>query len=183
VFRKKLKRRQAELLSQPSRNVNLKFAVNQHTLASSDFYNATNPFNSFSENKGRNINNYFLMRQERPLNYLKEHNLVEVYDITGIKIKRFDVAKIDHIFGKDTIEEIISELEKENSEWAERALRRIKAADPLALHLTFQLLKKAEKQSWIACLETEYAVAKRLTEVSTLQMKVLSNSSQYTLQN
>jgi len=71
------------------------------------------------------------------LKYLKEHNLIEVYDVTGIKIKRFDIAKIDHIFGKDSIEEIVSALEEEKSEWAETALKRIKAADPLALHLTF----------------------------------------------
>jgi len=37
--------------------------------------------------------------------------------------------------------------------WGQRAYKRIMQNDPLALHLTFKLLKEAEKQSWISCLE------------------------------
>ena len=38
----------------------------------------------------------------------------------------------------------------------------MKEADPLALVLTFELLKKAESQPWVDCLEAEFSVARRL---------------------
>ena len=67
-----------------------------------------NPFSSFSEgDSGRTINNYFEMRLERALEYLENHNLVSSFKIRGVELKRLDVAKIDHIFGKDSVEAII----------------------------------------------------------------------------
>jgi hypothetical protein len=59
----------------------------------------------------------------------------------------------------------------------------MKAADPLALRLTFELIRRAEKQPWIACLETEFAVARRLLEVSELELRIFKNSSQYSFVN
>jgi hypothetical protein len=41
--------RQGELMTESSRNLNIKFAVNQQLAARIDFENATNPHNSFSE--------------------------------------------------------------------------------------------------------------------------------------
>lgn len=40
--------------------MNVKFAANQRLVASADYYNTTEPFNSFNEGEsGRTINNYF----------------------------------------------------------------------------------------------------------------------------
>ena len=47
------------------------------------------------------------MRLERALEYLENHNLVSSFKIRGVELKRLDVAKIDHIFGKDSVEAII----------------------------------------------------------------------------
>lgn len=158
---------QADLLSSKSRNINLRFAVNQQLAADVDYQNVTQPFSSFSEEQsGRTINNYYHMRFDRPLKYLEKHKLVSSFNIRGIELKRLDVAKIDHIFGKDSVEEIVEALKGEKAEWAQKAYKRIKGADPLAIRLTFELLRRAEKSSWIKCLETEFAVARKLIEGS-----------------
>lgn len=78
------------------------------------------------------------------------------------------MGKIDEIFGKNTIGEVLEALKRENSLWAQRAYKRMTSADPLALKLTFELLKRAESRSWIECLETEFTVARRLMEMSEL---------------
>ncbi len=74
-------------------------------------------------------------------------------------------------------------LAEEDSEWARRAHNRITTSDPLAAHLTFQLIKRAEELPWIACLEQEFTVARRLLERSTLRLKIYNNSSQYVFEN
>jgi hypothetical protein len=51
----------------------LKFAVNQHLAASADYYNVLEPYNTFSRGKDVKINNYFEMRLDKPLEYLKKH--------------------------------------------------------------------------------------------------------------
>lgn len=56
-------------------------------------------------------------------------------------------------------------------------------ADPLALVLTFELLKKAEGKPWVDCLENEFTVARRLIENSQLKLKTYRKSSQYVLIN
>lgn len=77
------------------------------------------------------------MRLRRPLEYLKEHKLVSEFDIKGVELKRVDVSRIDYIFGKETLGEVIEALKEEGSAWAERAYNKIKKADPLAVALTF----------------------------------------------
>lgn len=42
----------------------------------------------------------------------------------------------------------------------------IRAKDPLAVHLTFHLIKNAEKLTWVQCLEEEYKIARRLLNIS-----------------
>lgn len=184
LYESELKHYQAQLLTKNSKNMNVKFAANQRLVASADYYNTTEPFNSFNEGEsGRTINNYFQMRLERPLNYLKEKQLVNPFQIDGLELKRLQVGKIDEIFGKNTIEEVLEALKRENSPWAQRAYKRMTSADPLALKLTFELLKRAESRSWIECLETEFTVARRLMEMSELQLKTYVNSSQYVFVN
>jgi hypothetical protein len=40
-------------------------------------------------------------------------------------------------------------LKEEDAPWAELAYQRIKSADPLAVRLTFELIRKAETSPWI----------------------------------
>ena len=137
-YNSELKYCQASLIHDDSSNLNLRFAQNQHLVATVDYQNAVNPFNTFSEDgEERTINNYFSMRLERPLAYLKKHQLVSEFNVKGVELKRLDLSKIDHIFGKSSVEEIVKALEREKTDWAQRALRRIKTADPLAIRLTF----------------------------------------------
>ena len=43
------------------------------------------------------------MRLDRPMNYLKEHKLVERYDVDRPTINRIDMGRVDQIFSKDTL--------------------------------------------------------------------------------
>lgn len=101
------------------------------------------PHNSFSLAQRTSINNYYLSRLQRPLNYLSRHGLVQPFTVDGLQLPRLDVARIDYIFALDTLEEVMEALKAEPAEWAQRAYRRIAAADPLAAHLTFKLIKRA----------------------------------------
>jgi hypothetical protein len=78
---------------------------------------------------------------------------------------------------------VVKALAEEDADWARRAHNRITTSDPLAAHLTFQLIKRAEQLPWIACLEQEFSVARRLLERSSLCLKIYNNSSQYVLEN
>jgi hypothetical protein len=181
LFAEQMKFRQGEILSQASRNLNLKFAVNQHLAARSDYFNATNPHNSFSMAADTTINNYYLQRLQRPLDYIAKHGLVQPFKLDGLQLPRLDLSRIDYIFSMDSLQEVLSALKEEPAEWAQRAYRHILAADPLVAHLTFRMIKEAEKQPWIACLEKEFTVARRLVERSTLKLKTYRNSSHYIL--
>lgn len=183
VFREQLKYSQADILSQASRNLNLKFAVNQQLAASADYFNLTNPHNSFNQAQLATINNYYQARLQRPLDYLAKHSLVQPFKIAAPHLPRLDLARIDTIFGLDSLEAVVSALAEEEAAWAQRAHHRITTADPLAAHLTFQLIKRAKDLPWISCLEQEFTVARRLLEKSSLRLKTYTNSSQYVLEN
>lgn len=59
----------------------------------------------------------------------------------------------------------------------------MKSADPLAVRLTYELIKKAETQPWISCLELEFSVARKLLEMSKLSLKTFPKSSHYVFTN
>ena len=44
--------------------------------------------------------------------------MVIPFDIRGVELNRFDCARIDHIFAKDSIEEIMEALKEEGAPWA-----------------------------------------------------------------
>ena len=62
-------------------------------------------------------------------------------------------------------------LKEDQSDWAQKAYFRMQKSDPLALELTFKLLKEAEQSPWIKCLENQFAVARRLLEQSELELR------------
>lgn len=59
TFSEQMKYRQGDILSHSARNLNLKFAVNQQLAASADYFNLTNPHNSFNQAQLTTINNYY----------------------------------------------------------------------------------------------------------------------------
>ena len=183
LFAKQMKYRQGEILSQASANLNLKFAVNQHLAARSDYFNATNPHNSFSIAANNHINNYYHQRLQRPLDYISKHGLVQPFNIDGLQLPRLDLSRIDYIFSMDSLQEVLAALKEEKAEWAQRAHNRILSSDPLVAHLTFSMIKQAEGRPWISCLEREFTVARRLVEHSTLRLKTYKNSSHYVFKN
>ena len=56
-------------------------------------------------------------------------------------VRGFPVLAIDRIFKYDTIEEIISALKKEGTEWARSTIKKLESKDPLALKLNLRLIK------------------------------------------
>ena len=56
-------------------------------------------------------------------------------------MRRFPILAIDRIFKYDTIEEIISALKKEGTEWARSTIKKLESKDPLALKLNLRLIK------------------------------------------
>ncbi len=61
--------------------------------------------------------------------------------------------KLLQIFNHNSVHEVLEELKKDGSEWAQRTEKMIRRNDPLAVHLTFNLIKKAKDLSWVECLE------------------------------
>ena len=49
------------------------------------------------------------------MEYLKKNGLVEAFSLTSISIPRLDLAKIDYIFAKGSLEEIMNDLKEEKS--------------------------------------------------------------------
>lgn len=83
------------------------------------------------------------MRFEKPLRYLEQHGMVIPFNVQGVELNRFDCAKIDHIFAKDSIGQILDALKEEDAPWAKNAYKKIKEADQLAVRLTFELIRRA----------------------------------------
>lgn len=46
--------------------------MNQYKLAQFNYENTVNPYNSFSDKPGREINNYFVMRHHKAIEALKK---------------------------------------------------------------------------------------------------------------
>lgn len=65
---------------------------------------------------------------------------------------------IDRFFAFDTIEDIFAALERDGSEFAERALGILRTKSPLSLKVTLRLLRLGRKETSLeACLEREFA--------------------------
>ncbi len=71
-------------------------------------------------------------------------------------------SKINLAFGKDTVLEIVSQLEKmsENGdEWAIKTLKAIRRSCPLSVAAAFAAINNAKNLSLIECLQAEYRFA------------------------
>ncbi|MCF6343771.1 MAG: enoyl-CoA hydratase/isomerase family protein, partial [Devosiaceae bacterium] len=71
-------------------------------------------------------------------------------------------SKIDLAFGKNSVLEIVSQLEKmseNNDEWAMKTLKAIRRSCPLSVAAAFAAINNAKNLSLIECLQTEYRFA------------------------
>lgn len=76
-----------------------------------------------------------------------------------------NIGRINSIFGKaNTVEEIISGLEKDNSEWARKHLETLAKMSPTSLKLTFEQLKRGKTMTLPECLKMEYRMACRVLD-------------------
>lgn len=89
------------------------------------------------------------MRHERPFNYLKEKQIVEDARTTDMTLARVPTYKLMQAFSKGSLKEAIKILEADSSEWALKTLESIRNKDPLAVQITYKLIKKAENLSWV----------------------------------
>lgn len=72
------------------------------------------------------------------------------------------IGRINSIFGQaKSVEEIISGLEKDNSEWARKHLEILSRMSPTSLKLTFEQLRRGKSMTLPECLKMEYRLACR----------------------
>jgi len=67
--------------------------------------------------------------------------------------------KIHQIFSKNSVEEIIEGLKKDNSEFAAKQLQALKKMSPSSLKITLQQMKRGKNLSFKEALELEYAIS------------------------
>ncbi|XP_049377553.1 probable 3-hydroxyisobutyryl-CoA hydrolase 3 [Solanum stenotomum] len=82
----------------------------------------------------------------------------------GSIFKRLDV--INGCFGKDTVEEILVALEKENTamndKWITNAIKSMKLASPTSLKITLRSIREGRKQTLRQCLIREFNISSHI---------------------
>ena len=111
--------------------------MNQYKIAQFNYQNAKNPYNSFSDKPGRNINNYFQMRHQKAFDTLEKQGFVEKSHFEDVRLPGFEIEKILKVFQQDSMADVIKELESDQSDWGRETLRHLRQMDPLAATLTF----------------------------------------------
>lgn len=69
------------------------------------------------------------------------------------------MAQINQCFSSNTIEEIITKLKKDQSEWARNTLNNLEKMSPTSLKMTKKALDKGKHLSFNECLKMEYRLA------------------------
>lgn len=65
---------------------------------------------------------------------------------------------IELCFGKNSVEEILSTLEAQPSEWCQETAKIIKTKSPTSLKITLLALQKAQKLNFDECIKMEYGL-------------------------
>lgn len=75
------------------------------------------------------------------------------------------IGRINSIFGQaNKVEEIVSGLEKDNSEWARKHLEILAKMSPTSLKLTFEQLRRGKTMTLPECLKMEFRLVSRLLD-------------------
>ena len=67
--------------------------------------------------------------------------MIEEASIKEKFLSHVPMHKLLKVFGQDTVKAMFRELEADGSEWAKTTEATLRKKDPLALHLTFSLIK------------------------------------------
>jgi 3-hydroxyisobutyryl-CoA hydrolase len=73
----------------------------------------------------------------------------------------FDTAQIKRCFSENSVEKIIENLEKENTEWAKHQLKLLSRMSPRSLKITVKQLELGAVKSLKECFEMEYQMGWR----------------------
>lgn len=71
-----------------------------------------------------------------------------------------DLDKINTFFAADSVEAIFNALEHASEFWAVEQLKSLKTKSPLALKVTFEQIKKAQKLSMSQCIQMDYGLVR-----------------------
>ena len=74
--------------------------------------------------------------------------------------------KISEVFSASTVEEMISRLEKENTDWSAQQLKLLNKMSPLSLKVAIKQLNNGLKMNLKNCLEMEYVLGQRFLDDS-----------------
>jgi 3-hydroxyisobutyryl-CoA hydrolase len=80
----------------------------------------------------------------------------------GIEKLNLPLDKIDTIFSKVTIEEIIAELEQGNDEWSKSTLKTLEKLSPTSLKVVLKQINNGKSMDLKQCLEMEYRIAEEM---------------------
>lgn len=69
---------------------------------------------------------------------------------------------IDRCFSAGSVDEIFTNLEKEEGEWAERTLEALRTKSPTALRVAFRQMQVGAQLDFDRCMQIEYRLAQRI---------------------
>lgn len=113
---------------------------------------------------------YFVLSESLPdiENALYESNELDDNKIRDIISRfdknidiEFDSSRINKFFDKNSVEEIIENLEKDKSEWSSQQLKVLRRVCPTSVKVTFNLIKYSSDKNLKECLEMEYQLGQR----------------------
>ncbi|KAI2801020.1 hypothetical protein BLOT_013548 [Blomia tropicalis] len=72
------------------------------------------------------------------------------------------MGRINSTFGVDSVEKIIEALNQDSSSWSKEVFNDLSKASPLSLKVTFELIKRGQKQILPECLKMEFRVSQNI---------------------
>lgn len=104
---------------------------------------------------GSGTTGHYLNHYAHIMDYIKPKLPFEGGDLTDSILRRYE-NDINRCFYPDSIEEIIENLKKENTNFSKYCLQKLQENDRTALNVTLALLRKAIKGSYSDCCHLEY---------------------------
>lgn len=74
------------------------------------------------------------------------------------------IGKINSAFSADSVEGIIDNLKKDNSEWAKKQVALLERMSPTSLKVTFEMMRRGQGLTLPECLKMEYRISQRMME-------------------
>lgn len=87
--------------------------------------------------------------------------------------------KIEKVFSASSIEEILSNLESDNTDWAKQTIKDLRLMSPTTLKVTLRLLNLGADSSLEECLQMEYCLTLNYLRGETLMVRMISSILNY----